>query len=70
MNDYPKPEKIELGGRYTATFQQLEWICSFCGADNTTDQKINDYDDLYDPLCLVCDVCGIAHETPKTILKK
>ena len=68
--NHPEPKNINLGGRYTTTFQQIEWECHCCGADNTTDQDIGCYDDLFDWLLLECTVCGEYYEVEKTILKK
>lgn len=61
--------KIKQTEIYTATFHRLEWICHFCGAENITDQRVDDYDDLLDPLLIECSVCCKQHEISKSILR-
>ena len=64
-----KPISISLGNKYTATFQIINWECSFCGHDNVDHQRMDAYDDLYDQLMYECGLCGNEHLIDKEILK-
>lgn len=61
-------EKIKVGNRYTATFQEIEWECGYCGAENTIEQNISNVEDLTDPLHYNCHVCNLLHEVPKRLI--
>ena len=52
---------VRLGNKYTATYQVVEWECSLCGHNNSTHQRIDNYDDLFDTLMYDCDLCGNPH---------